>query len=231
MQTAHTILISDIHLGSRLTNAKLLLGVLRHWTFERLIIVGDLIASKNLSRLSRIEWKFLGYLRRLISAGIEVIWIEGNHDISLIENLSQLLGIKMCERFEWIYNGKKFLAIHGHQFDKLMGGIFSDVVSWVYLRMLAIPWFRHHFGKELSIWSRGWQRITPIVYEKAIHLAQHLGCAYVFCGHTHESLRRLKNGITYINTGCWVEREYTLVSVGEEVVVHQYKDEDILGLG
>ena len=47
----------------------------------------------------------------------EIIWVEGNHDEGLYDTIPTLLNILAVKEFEWESNGKKFLAIHGHQFD------------------------------------------------------------------------------------------------------------------
>lgn len=227
MKIADTILISDIHLGNKMSLVGLLRHVLKTWQFNRLIILGDLLCDTNLKRLSKDEWKFLGYLRKLSEQGISVIWVEGNHDIGISDSISHVLGIEVVQKFEWEWNNNICVAIHGHQFDKLIGGWFSDLVSWTYLKILEIGWAKKYFGIKISEWSREWQRITPIVTQRAFEFAEKLSAQYVFCGHTHEYIEATQKNIKYYNTGCWVEREGTLIVLSDnEISVYHYTDEN-----
>src|SRR3972149_12010529 len=81
---ANTIVVSDIHLGSDMSRAGELISVLDSWTFERLILLGDIFDDLNFKRLRRLHWDFLSYIRQ-ISKRKEVVWVEGNHDEGLVE--------------------------------------------------------------------------------------------------------------------------------------------------
>jgi UDP-2,3-diacylglucosamine pyrophosphatase LpxH len=213
MKMANTILVSDIHLGNKINLVKLLRHTLRTWKFKRLIILGDLLCDSNLKRLSNDEWKFLGDLRELSEQGISVIWIEGNHDVGASDNISSVLGIEVVQKFEWQWNNIKCLAIHGHQFDKLIGGWFSDFISWIYLKILEHHWSTKYFAIRMLEWSRAWQRITAIVADKAIDMAQKQNAHYVFCGHTHEFHHKEYKNVEYYNTGSWSEHKGTLIAL------------------
>lgn len=133
-----TVIISDLHMGSDLSRAGDALDFLRSIEFRRLILLGDMFADLNFSRLTKEHWKFLSYIRKLSNPkhDIEVVWGEGNHDHGLTEVMSHLVGIRVYQQYEWMYGGKKHLAIHGHQFDSF-----------------AIRNFRiTHFGQLIFLW-------------------------------------------------------------------------------
>ena len=44
--------------------------------------------------------------------------MEGNHDRGLSNIMSHLVGVKVYEEYEWEFEGRHHLAIHGHQFDR-----------------------------------------------------------------------------------------------------------------
>ncbi len=224
MKRADTIIISDIHLGSPLSRIKLLTDTLKTWRFNRLIILGDLMASSNIGRLIPDEWKLLKLISKYVNDGVEVIWVEGNHDIGAIQPIGHLLGVEVCEAYEWLWNGKACLAIHGHAFDKMIGGIFSKFISWFYLELLSCSWLKKHFGEELSVISRKWQRIVPDVAKGCFDLAKKYDKQIVMAGHTHFHQRMVENGIHYINTGCWVENQSTLVALTDRIEIHHYSD-------
>ena len=43
--------------------------------------------------------------------------MAGNHDHLLSRLTNNFLGLPIRKQYQWIYEGKIFLAMHGHQFD------------------------------------------------------------------------------------------------------------------
>src|SRR5271157_1175345 len=82
-----TLIVSDVHLGSDLSLAADLLDLLQNSTFKRLILLGDIFADLNFSRLTKEHWRLISYLRKLSNPkrSIEVVWIEGNHDAGITQ--------------------------------------------------------------------------------------------------------------------------------------------------
>jgi UDP-2,3-diacylglucosamine pyrophosphatase LpxH len=226
MNKSDTIIISDIHLGSPLSRAKLLLSVIKEWKFNRLIILGDLVANSDFCRFSQVEWLLLKLIGKYVDDGVEVIWVEGNHDIGMTLPLGNILGVKTVEKFEWIWNDNKCIAIHGHQYDNMVGGHFSKFISWIYLELLLWRWFKKHFGEGLSILCRKWQRIVPNVARGCFDLAEKTDSDFVFAGHTHLHEIKKKDNMTYINTGSWVELKSTMIAMmesGLEILEYENK--------
>jgi len=58
-----TVIISDLHLGSDVSQAGAALALLQSVHFKRLILLGDIFADLNFRRLTKEHWKFLGYIR------------------------------------------------------------------------------------------------------------------------------------------------------------------------
>src|SRR6516225_4974103 len=92
-----TIVISDVHLGSEVSRAGDALDLLQSVRFNRLILLGDMFADLNFGRLTKEHWKFLGYIRKLSNPKhqIEVVWVEGNHDLGLTEVMSHMVGVRV----------------------------------------------------------------------------------------------------------------------------------------
>ena len=117
------IIISDIHLGSPVCQAKPLTAFLeriysRETIVDELILNGDVFDSWDFRRLKKTHWKVLSMIRHL-SDKIHIVWINGNHD-GPTEIISHLLGIDVAEEYVFKSGGKKILAIHGHQFDEFI---------------------------------------------------------------------------------------------------------------
>ncbi len=89
-----TLILSDVHLGSELSRAEDATHMLKQNRFRRLILLGDIFSDLNFRRLTKEHWKFLSYIRKLSNPkrGVEVIWVEGNHDQGLIAVMSHLVG-------------------------------------------------------------------------------------------------------------------------------------------
>jgi metallophosphoesterase superfamily enzyme len=115
----NTLILSDLHLGSDTSHAREATRLLREARFQRLILLGDIFADLNFARLTKDHWKFLGYIRKLSNPkrGIEVVWVEGNHDHGLTNIMSHLVGVRVYQHYAWDYRGLHHIAIHGHQFD------------------------------------------------------------------------------------------------------------------
>src|ERR1700682_1867540 len=109
-----TLIISDLHLGSDISRAKEALAFLQSRRFKRLILLGDIFSDLNFRRLTKEHWKFLSYIRKLSNPkrGIEVVWVEGNHDQGLSAVMSHLVGVRVYEEYVWEFGGRRHLAIH-----------------------------------------------------------------------------------------------------------------------
>lgn len=210
---ADIIIISDIHLGSPTSKVDLLSQVLKQWIFKKLIILGDLFAHNDFTRLRPSEWQLLKSLSKLVNLGIDVVWVEGNHDIGPIQNLSYLLGIIIQQEYSWVWNNKQCTAIHGHQFDKLTNTKFSKFMSWLYLSVLEYAFVRKFFSSYFESIGSNWQRIDKDVEIGCIVHAKKNNIDIVIAGHTHKSELILDGNIIYVNTGCWVDKKGTLVAL------------------
>ncbi len=219
MSTANTIIVSDIHLGSDMSRAGELIGVLDSWKFERLILLGDIFDDLNFKRLRRLHWDFLSYIRQ-ISKRKEVVWVEGNHDEGLVEVIPYLLGVKACKEYVWEYNGKGYLAVHGHQFDDFIinNGTITEIACSIYRLAQRIDTKGFYISKFLKRKSKTYLRLSKKVANDAIRYSMSKGTDYVFCGHTHHAMSMIIDGINYFNTGCWTDTPSNYVSIGEDGV-------------
>ena len=99
MENADAIIISDIHLGSDVSKAKLLTTFLEKIEKENstkcIILNGDFFDNMDFRRLKKHHWKVLSLIRSM-SDHIKVVLILGNHD-GPAEVLSHLLGIDFLE--------------------------------------------------------------------------------------------------------------------------------------
>jgi UDP-2,3-diacylglucosamine pyrophosphatase LpxH len=211
-----TVIISDVHLGSRVSNCELLLSLLKKIKFKRLIILGDMFADLNFSRLKSDHWNVLSYLRRLsnVKTGVEVVWVYGNHDIGLVEVLSHLVGIEVFDKYEWIADNKRCIALHGHQFDPAISKwqVISDFFSWWYLQLQKLPWLKKGFPRWVDYITTKFQNLSSTVENRAFKYAKLHSYDVICCGHTHEAMHSSIDGVDYYNSGCWVKNEGSYIA-------------------
>ena len=225
-----TVIISDLHLGSDVSRAADALDFLHSVEFRRLVLLGDIFADLNFRRLTKEHWKFLGYIRKLSNPkhDVEVVWVEGNHDHGLTDVMSHLVGIPVYQEYGWYYQGKRHLAIHGHQFDTFAIKNFklSLFGQLIYLWLQKLDSKSKRFARYLDRLNTRWLRLSAQVAEGALSYAKQGHAERIFCGHTHAPLALKRDGVEYYNSGAWVDQRCTYVTVGEEgVAIHEYVPE------
>jgi len=227
----NTLILSDLHLGSETSRAQEATTLLKATRFRRLILLGDIFADLNFARLTKEHWKFLGYIRKLSNPkrGIEVVWVEGNHDHGLANIMSHLVGVRVYQHYEWEYRGLRHVAIHGHQFDGFQVNRLR-LSRWgtsLYLQLQKLDFKRKPIARMIDRLNTRWLRMSPKVAAGAIAFARHHEAQRIFCGHTHEALHVEKDGISYYNSGGWVDSRLTYLTIDETgVQIHDFNREE-----
>jgi UDP-2,3-diacylglucosamine pyrophosphatase LpxH len=224
-----TLVLSDLHLGSEISRAEQATRMLRENRFRRLILLGDIFSDLNFGRLTKPHWKFLSYIRKLSNPkrGIEVVWVEGNHDRGLSNIMSHLVGVKVYEEYEWEFEGRRHIAIHGHQFDRFAVNnlLLSTVGTWLHLQLQKLDFKGKAFSRFLDRLNARWLRLSSKVAAGAILHARMRHADRVFCGHTHQALHCERDGIDYYNSGSWTDFPPTYLTVDSEgVQIHEYRE-------
>jgi UDP-2,3-diacylglucosamine pyrophosphatase LpxH len=223
-----TLILSDLHLGSQVSRAEDATRMLKQHSFRRLILLGDIFSDLDFGRLTKEHWKFLGYIRKLSNPKrkIEVVWVEGNHDQGLTAVMSHLVGVEVYQEYAWEFNGRKHLAIHGHQFDRFLVNnlVLSAVNSFLHLQLQKLDFKSKRFSRYVDRLGTRWLRLSSKVASGAIAHARFHGVDRIFCGHTHTALYRESEGIEYYNTGSWTDSRPTYITVDAEGVrIHEYE--------
>jgi UDP-2,3-diacylglucosamine pyrophosphatase LpxH len=227
----NTLILSDLHLGAEMSRAREATRVLKENRFQRLILLGDIFADLNFARLTKEHWKFLGYIRKLSNPkrGIEVVWVEGNHDHGLANIMSHLVGVQVYEKYEWQYRGLRHVAIHGHQFDGFQVNrmTVSRLGTSLYLQLQKLDFKSKPIARMIDRLNTRWLRMSSKVAEGALAYARHHSADRIFCGHTHEALHVERDGIDYYNAGGWVDSRLTYLTVDEQgVQIHEYVEHE-----
>lgn len=224
-----TVILSDLHLGSEVCRAKAALEMLRGISFRRLILLGDIFCDLNFRRLKKEHWQFLSYIRKLSNPkrGVEVVWVEGNHDYGLSQVMSHLVGVEVYQEYEWWFGGIRHLAIHGHQFDRFVvnNHFISNLFTAIHEKLQKLSFGRKRIVGFLERFDTVWLRLSDKVAGGALAHAQHRNIQRIFCGHTHEAMSAGRGAIQYFNSGSWTQDTATYITVDEEGVnIHEYDE-------
>lgn len=221
-----TLIISDLHIGSKLSRSRDVLAFLSKTFFKRLILLGDVFADLDLRRLGADDLILLSYLVGLTREK-EIVFVEGNHDAGMVSLLDHLTGISAHYEYNFLLpNGKKCVALHGHQFDDIVSNVwFANFISWIYLEVQKVAFLRRTFCIFVDKLSVRWQRLTEKVAHDAIEYAIREKVDFIFCGHTHETFECTYNGVHYYNTGSWVGDASDFILITEnEIAKGSYEE-------
>lgn len=221
----HTLIISDLHLGSRVSRAKEAVEFLKNFEFKKLILLGDIFEDLNFNRLRGDDWKFLALITKF-SKTRKVRWVAGNHDKDLAKIFAAFTGAKVCSVYKWRYGRKKFLAIHGHQFDNFLtdNPLLSLIAPQIYNFIQLVDFSDKRVSRYIKRESKLWMRNSEKVKARAFLYARLRGIDYIFCGHTHKAMEERKGKIRYFNSGCWTEIPSTYITIdGKKIELCKYQ--------
>jgi len=217
------LFISDIHLGSKAAKAEFLVDFLRHHEADSIFLVGDIIDGWRLRRSWHWPQSHNDVVQKLLRQarkGTSVTYVAGNHD-EFIRDFqgTHFGGIVVCDRaVHEGADGRRYLVIHGDQFDAIVHNVrwLAYLGDRAYdLAIIAnriVARLRRAFG--LPYWSlSSWAKV------KVKHAVNFIGAFQdvlvqearrsevdgVICGHIHHATIEDYDGVTYINTGDWVE--------------------------
>lgn len=231
MNQYKSIFISDLHLGTKQSEADKLLEFIKEHEAENFYLVGDIIdgwAIKQKFRWKQSHSDVIQKVLRSARKGTNVYYITGNHDEFLRSFLPLLLGDKLKVVNDLDYHGidgKKYFVTHGDIFDsmtitKKWLTIFGDIGYNLLLNLNPlINFIRRRFGIK-RYWSLSAQLKNNLRnsldfiqdYENiSTQYAKHTGYDGVICGHIHKADIKNIEGIEYMNTGDWVESCTALV--------------------
>lgn len=226
-----TIVLSDIHLGTKGSRARELVRFLKVVSCDTLILNGDIIDGWQLRKSGKWKKKhtlfFNLVLKRVYSSGINVIYIRGNHDDFLDQVIPFQLGNFQIVR-DYVHEsaGKKYFVVHGDIFDSV-----TNKMKWLakmgdigYTLLLRI---NHHYNQWRIKRGKPYYSLSAVVkasvksavsyiseFEQLLaSLAQSRGFDGVICGHIHAPAIRMIDGIEYLNSGDWVE---SMTALGED---------------
>jgi UDP-2,3-diacylglucosamine pyrophosphatase LpxH len=229
MKSYKTVFISDIHLGTRMSQANQLLEFMKTFECEKIYLVGDIIDCWSMSKKTiwtQFHNDVIQKLLRRARKGTEIIYIPGNHDDVMRNYCDNEFGhvIIVKDTVHIGVDGKFYFVTHGDQFDIVMRNAkwLAHFGSWAYdisIQMSGIVnKIRTIFG--LPYWSLSAYLKNTVKesvnfigdYEETLtNYVKGKGLNGIICGHIHHANIRNIDGIEYMNCGDWVESCTALV--------------------
>lgn len=239
-----TIFVSDVHLGCMHSRAEEFLEFLKSHNPESLYLVGDLIDGWKLRKKWRWPESYNAILSRveeLSAAGTEVFYTPGNHD-NFLRDFGKRFGfVTLSDEFVHVTaDGRRFLIIHGDQFDKFETGAqwLSVLASFAYdVLLTANSLFNRVFKRK----GRAKFTLSSAVKSQVKHLMRFISdyeqklasharkklCEGIICGHIHAPNILDIDGINYCNTGDWVEHCSALIEYSDGEMEIVYHDQNV----
>lgn len=233
------VIISDLHLGTRYGASDMLVEFLHNTRCDRLILNGDIVDGRHMSlhrpkKLPEAQKRVIDAINRKIAEGTEVIYIPGNHDITLRRNGAAgktIEGVKIEQSLDFTDpKGRKFLILHGDQFDKREDHARSErFLRWLgradeamtrasrFLDRITQKVLKKKFNVAAKIRSFVEKDASAhqLLEQKAIAHVKEKGYDGVICGHTHTPANKTRDGLSYLNSGDWVEG-FTALSMDKD---------------
>jgi len=225
----NAVWLSDIHLGYKDCKADFVLDFLERNPAKVIYLVGDVIDFWAMKRQFMWPPSHHAVLKKLMSlaeAGTRVVYIPGNHDDPCRDYCGRrILNIEIQrEAVHKTAAGKRFLMVHGDEFDhavrcnrlhRLMGDM-------GYQLLLFLNRWSNRFRSRLGLpyWSLAYYiknrvhnaRLAIRAFEEAAAAeARRRGLDGIICGHIHQPEIRTIDDILYCNDGDWVESCTALV--------------------
>jgi len=231
-KTYRSIFVSDVHLGTKDSQAGKLNNFLKHNSCDTLYLVGDIIDAWRIQQ-NKWQWKqsHTNVVRRILGhakRGTRVVYVAGNHDEFLRPMIPYGFSFGLVEIHNQIEHigadGKHYLVTHGDLFDGItrlapwLSFLGDKAYDFVLYLNGKFNWIRHKMG--FGYWSLSKylkhkvKKAVDFMFQFEKNLAGYCkkrGFDGVICGHIHHAEIKQIDGVTYMNDGDWVESCTALV--------------------
>ncbi len=226
-----TVVISDVHLGSKYSKVDEVCSFLSSVDCDILILNGDIIDGWQLNKSGKKSWKpeytnfFKIIMKMMERFGTEVIYIRGNHD-DFLDNLTDISisNLRIARDYILTSGDRKYFVTHGDIFDTVSSNmkwmarlgdfgyrmlLFANVIYNKYRRWRGKPY--HSFSQAIKHKVKCAVSSISGFETMLVEVAKARKCDGVICGHIHHPEDRVIEGIRYLNSGDWVETKSALV--------------------
>lgn len=214
-----SLFLSDFHIGYKGFDALAVRRFIEQYNTKYLFLVGDIFDGWKLEK----RWHWTKDCTDLIDsiiakkrAGTKIIFLPGNHDEKIRDfliapvryYLMKKIGIRIENSlFHETLNGKRYLVLHGDQFDRKIIRGTSKFLDRFYDRLMGradiatINPKRWSLGKAIA--SNGSYLLNRLMEASALR-AMRENVDGVIYGHSHIPMLEDRKGKTIANCGSWI---------------------------
>jgi UDP-2,3-diacylglucosamine pyrophosphatase LpxH len=212
------LFISDVHLGSKGSNADQVLEVLKQYQPKYLFLVGDIIDGWLLKRKFRWPQSHTNVLRKILSYsknGTKVIYIPGNHDEFLREYLELSFGNieivnEVVFRDTYITHGDLYDGVVKLKWLGILGSIGYDMAISIDRRLKS--WgYKRSLSKFLKDKVKEAVKFITSFEDELCRQATIRNCKNVISGHIHHPEDKMIGNVRYLNCGDWIENNTYII--------------------
>jgi UDP-2,3-diacylglucosamine pyrophosphatase LpxH len=197
----NAIIVSDLHIGSRYLQTRILDDFLESLPEDYEFILNGDIIDRPYSKMKKSDQRIIDRIEQ-ISLGQRVVWIRGNHDNGYTP--TGLGQVKVTGSYSI---GNRLLITHGDDFDDIMPRNRAFVKAFKLMHDLRVKLGAKpvHVAEYAKKWKSFYRVLRKNVALNAVSCAVENGFEAVTCGHTHYPEDMVVDGIRYVNTGAWTE--------------------------
>ena len=220
------LFISDVHLGSKGSNAEQVLNVLKQYQPEYLFLVGDIVDGWLLKRKFRWSQSHTNVIRKIMSYsknGTKVIYLPGNHDEFAREYLDLNFGnIEIHNEYIWnntyITHGDLYDGVVKLKWLGILGSIGYDFAISIDRRLKKLG-YKRSLSKFLKDKVKEAVKFITSFEEEIVRQGIKHNCSTVICGHIHHPEDKLIGDVRYLNCGDWIENNSYIIYNDNEYTV------------
>lgn len=247
-RAVETVIISDTHLGTYGCHAEELVCYLKSIRPEKLILNGDIIDIWQFSKsyFPKDHIRVIKEITNMLSKGVQVYYIPGNHDEFVRKFCGQTIGnLHIDNKVVLELDGKQSWIFHGDVFDVSMryskwiaklGGQGYDLL--ILFNRFVNRWLQRLGKEKISFSKRVKDSVKAAVkhvndFETTVSLIGiSNGYDNVICGHIHKPIIKNITGgdgeITYMNSGDWIENLTSLEYNDKTWSLYRYEEDELL---
>lgn len=216
MTDCHTLLVSDIHIGSKICRADKIIDLLKTARYKTLIINGDLFDSAKTHLFNEKHWQIVSIIGEIAKTR-KVLMVRGNHGREL-DSVARNMGIEIHDDYEFTLGNKRFLCLHGDQFDPFVTHLPRITKAFTHAFYLIQELNGDNQKPSMAI-KRFSKRILGMSSRRqqrlALHHAARRQAHVVICSHTHLPHIDNKEDILFINSGSFCDNPSSYVAIDQ----------------
>lgn len=224
-------IVSDLHWCSRDSKPEVFRRILGQVRADKWVINGDWM-ERQVCELDP-EYPLLELVRQR-SRTEKWFLISGNHDPKGLYVGFDLGNIRLTSKLKFTVNKKRFLIVHGHQFDVFLHRwpravwALNALYAAVRYSKLPDPLDRWKTFYEARVYNHSiWNGHSDRIAQRALRRGRKEGVDVIIDGHTHKARIDEHKGVMHYNGGSLTENICSMITISHDgtVTMHKFSDQ------